>query len=325
MLVHTPSGLYCPAGGFHIDPSGNADQAIVTHAHGDHARPGNRHYWTATPGLELVRQRLPRAAVEALDHGERRRFGTVTVSLHPAGHILGSAQVRIEADDGTVWVVSGDYKRGPDPTCAPFEPLSCDVFVTEATFASPIYRWPDIEQVTGEILDWWRANQAAGRTSVLYCYALGKCQRILAQLRDRAPGPVLLHENAVGLTAIYERAGCALAPSTPLSRSARRAPAPESLVLAPPGVAGGRWMRRLRNPATAFASGWLMTRRGRASRGHEAGFVISDHADWPALLATARATGASTVLVMHGETSRLCHALGAEGIDARPARTALAG
>ena len=190
MIVESAQGLFCPGGAFHLDPFGPVERAVVTHAHGDHARAGSAAYLCTPQTAALIRRRVgDQALVETLEYGERRRIGDVTVSLHPAGHMLGSAQVRIEGAQG-VWVLSGDYKREPDPTCPPFEPLRCDVFVTEATYALPLFRWEEPASVAAAIAAWWQGN--ARKASVLFCYALGKAQRILAELARVADRPVLV-------------------------------------------------------------------------------------------------------------------------------------
>ena len=209
----TPSGLLCEAGGFHVDPWGPAPLAVITHVHGDHLRPGSDRYLCAAPSVPFLRKRLgPEARADGVPYGHRMRVGDALISFHPAGHVLGSAQVRIEAA-GEVWVVSGDYKRAPDPTCAPFEIVSCDVFVTEATFGLPIYRWEEPERVVADIFAWWSANREAGRASVLFCYAMGKAQRILAELAALTDRPVLVHGAVEGLVELYRAAGVRMLPT----------------------------------------------------------------------------------------------------------------
>ena len=242
----------------------------------------------------------------------------MTVSLHPAGHVLGSAQVRAERG-GEVWVVSGDYKRAPDPTCAPFEVVRCDVFVTEATFALPIYRWPDSQVVTKEIADWWSENRRAGRPSALFCYALGKAQRILAELHRLVSGGdrvVLTHGMVEALVALYRDAGVPMLPTQPLIEIPKRASLAGALVLAPILARGTPWTKRLGDHEAAFASGFMRLRKERRQRVVDRGFVLSDHADWPALLETAAATGARRVVATHGFAEPLARWLREErGLD----------
>ena len=312
----TPAGLWCEAGGFHLDPAGAADLAVVTHVHGDHLQLGSRRYLCAAPSLPFVYKRLgPETRAQGVPYGEKIRLGDVTVSFHPAGHVLGSAQVRIEKD-GEVWVVSGDYKRAPDPTCAPFEPLHCDVFITEATFALPIYRWEEPAAVVAQILAWWDANRAAGVASVLFCYAMGKAQRILAELDALVDRPVLVHGAVEGLVEIYRAAGVHMLPTQRVAETPRGRSFAGELILAPPAASGSTWMRRFgATRETAFASGWMRVRGTRRRKGFDRGFALSDHADWPALLETIEETGARRVLVTHGYSDELSRFLRERGLE----------
>lgn len=326
LLALTRAGLHCPEGGFHIDPSRGVEDAVITHSHADHARSGSRRYWCAQSNVALLRARIGASAqVHGVPFGQHFTLGKATVSFHPAGHILGSAQVRIELG-GQVWVVSGDYKRDEDPSCEPFEVVPCDVFVTEATFGQPVYRWPDVRtEVMPKVVEWWEQNAAEGKGSVLNCYSLGKTQRVLAELARFAkatalPKPrVLLHSSAMELTRIYAEAGIEM---TPFERvedctgdtSTRLV---GELAIVPPG-AGMRTLAKYGPFRSAFASGWILTRGGR-------GFVISDHADFDSLLRTIRETGAKKVLVTHGSDRDLSRSLRAQGIDAEPLDEVLGG
>jgi putative mRNA 3-end processing factor len=321
LITVTPEGLYCPLGGFHIDPWRPVERAVITHAHGDHARRGSRRYHGALPGLGLLRRRLgPEAIVEGHEFGAPLTFGDTTVSFHPAGHVLGSAQIRIEAA-GAVWVISGDYKRDPDPSCAPFEVVACDVFVTEATFALPIYRWDPIDQVMDGLLAWWGANAAAGRASVLFCYALGKAQRVLAEFAQRTDRPVFVHGAIDALLDAYRDEGIALAPTVAVGPRRKGESFAGELIIAPPSAFGSPWLRRFGDAGTAFASGWMRVRGNRRRRGFERGFVLSDHADWPALLRTIEQTGARRVLATHGYSDALARYLREIGLAAAPLET----
>lgn len=321
LIQPTNQGLYCAAGDFHIDPWRPVERAVITHAHADHARSGSQHYWAAQDGLGLLRRRLGKqAALNGLDYGETRQFGPVTVSLHPAGHVLGSAQIRV-AHGGEVWVASGDYKRDADPTCAPFEPVTCDTFITEATFALPVYRWPPVADVAADVHAWWQANAVAGRTTMLFCYALGKAQRLLAELPANTPGPIYLHGAVAPLTQDYRDAGITLPPTRTIGEAPPDEDYGTSLVIAPPSAAGSTWMRRFRRPLTGFASGWMRIRGNRRRRGHDRGFVISDHVDWPGLLQTIEDTGARQVLTTHGRADELVRYLNEKGLTARPLAT----
>jgi putative mRNA 3-end processing factor len=325
VIVETSAGLFCEAGGFHIDPWLPVERALVTHAHSDHARPGSARYLCAAPGKSLLEHRLPGAHVETLPYGEPRTVGDVRVSFHPAGHILGSAQIRLE-HRGEVWVVSGDYKRQTDPTCDAFEPIACHTFVTEATFGLPIYTWDDPGAVVDDIAAWWRGNREADRPSVLFCYVLGKAQRILAALAGRAEGPIHLHGAMCGLTDAYRDAGVEMAPAERVTDQMRGKALARSLVLAPLSARGTQWMRRLPNASDAFASGLMRVRGVRRQRAFDRGFALSDHADWGALLDTIAATGAARVLVTHGWSDALARYLREErGLETGVIRTAYEG
>ncbi|TMA26836.1 MAG: ligase-associated DNA damage response exonuclease [Deltaproteobacteria bacterium] len=313
MIVDSPQGLFCPGGPFHLDPLGPVQRAVITHAHGDHARAGNAAILCTPQTAALVKRRLGEGTViEILEYGERRRIGEVTVSLHPAGHMLGSAQVRIEGPAG-VWVLSGDYKREPDPTCAPFEPLRCDVFVTEASYALPIFRWDSAASVAAEIASWWQGN--ARKASLLFCYALGKAQRLLAELARVTERPVFVHGAVEPFAEIYRAAGVRMLPTRLIGEERSFA---GELVLAPITARGTPWMKRFRAFESGFASGLLRIRGTRRRRGFDRGFVISDHADWPGVLKTIRETGAQRVLAMHGHRDALVRWLREAGVDAAP-------
>ena len=313
MIVDSEQGLRCPDGRFHLDPLQPVERAVITHAHGDHARAGSASYLCSEDCAALIRRRVgPEARIETLAYGERRRIGEVTVSLHPAGHMLGSAQVRIEGRGG-VWVLSGDYKREADPTCAPFEPLPCDVFVTESTYALPLFRWDEPAAVAREIVGWWEGNP--GKASVLFCYALGKAQRLLAEIARLTDRPVWVHGAVESFAEIYRARGVKLSQTRHVAEEKGLL---GELVLAPLTARGTPWMKRFRAFETAFASGLLRIRGTRRRRGFDRGFVISDHADWPGLLATIRETGASRVLVVHGYREALVRWLRESGLDAAP-------
>lgn len=316
-------GLACGAGGFWIDPWRPVDLAVVTHAHADHARPGCARYLAAAPGVPLLRRRLgPDAVVEGVPFGEPVRSGNVTLSFHPAGHVLGSAQVRI--DDGhSAWVVSGDFKREADPTCDAYQPVRCDVLVTEATFALPIYRWRSGGEVVGEIRDWWQRARESGRCAVLFCYALGKAQRVLAELHALGiEEEVALHGAIAPLVDIYRDASIAMPPTTAVADAPDGVRWRGRLVLAPPSAAGSPWLRRFQPYTTAFASGWMRVRGNRRRRGVDRGFVLSDHADWPGLLQSVTESGARDVRCTHGYADVLARYLRDQGLEASVLETA---
>jgi putative mRNA 3-end processing factor len=319
LLVLRPEGLYCPAADVYIDPWRPVARAIITHAHADHARRGHGAYLAHEASAPLLRARLGNdIALQTLPYGERLWLHGVEVSLHPAGHVLGSAQVRL-AHGGQVWVVSGDYRVEPDGTCTPFEPVRCDVFITESTFGLPIYRWRPQAQLMAEIRAWWQANAAQGRASVLYTYALGKAQRVLAGL-DRGPGPIVVHGAVHAINHAYEQAGVRLPTAVPIDAVAK-ADWTRALVLAPPATQGSAWLRRLGDYADAMVSGWMQVRGQRRRRGVDAGFALSDHADWSGLLQAIVATGAPHVRVTHGYVAPLVRYLIEQGLDAQALAT----
>ena len=314
LIQVTDRGLYCAAGGFFVDPWAAVDRAIITHAHSDHAGPGSNQYLCTRSGAEVLRFRLGEASIESLDYGESLTLGGVRVSLHPAGHILGSAQLRME-HRGEVWVVSGDYKLDSDATCASFEPVRCNTFISESTFGLPIYRWPSQAEVFAEIHAWWHANQQADRASVLFGYSLGKAQRVLAGL-DASLGNIFTHGAVERMNSAYRAAGVWL----PATRHAASMPAGTSwkgaLILAPPLAQGSAWLRRFTPASTAFVSGWMQIRGARRRRAVDRGFVLSDHADWPGLLAAIDATGAQRVWLTHGYSDVVARCLLEQGKEA---------
>jgi putative mRNA 3-end processing factor len=325
MLSEREAGLFCEAGGFYIDPWGSVDRALITHAHGDHARLGSRAYLCADSCRPLLTRRFgSEAIVESLPYGEVSTIGGVRVSFHPAGHILGSAQIRLEGSEG-VHVIAGDYKRAPDPTCAPFEPVTCDTFITESTFGLPIYRWDSTDTVIAEILEWWDRNRADGRTSALFCYSIGKVQRILAELARVTDRPAFVHGMMLPMIDVYREAGIAMLPVSSATEQPRGKKFAGELVLAPLSARGTPWMRRMGDHSDAFASGLMRVRGVRRQRAFDRGFVLSDHADWPALLDTISETCASRILVTHGYAEPLARHLRESGLDSGVIRTAWEG
>jgi putative mRNA 3-end processing factor len=326
MLIQpTGRGLYCAAGDFYIDPWQPVGRAVITHAHGDHARPGSAAYLSARRGVAVLQTRLgPEARIEGLDYGEARVMNGVKVSLHPAGHVLGSSQVRIEAGDGEVWVVSGDYKLDPDPTCEPFEAVRCDTFVTESTFGLPIYRWRTPGEVFAEVNAWWRANAAQGRASVLFGYAFGKAQRILASV-DASIGPIIVHGAVDVLDRGYRECGVRLPETRMVTDFEAKKDFAGALVVAPPSAQSTPWLKRFGDYSDAFASGWMAIRGARRRRAVDKGFVLSDHADWPSLNRAIAATGAARIFVTHGHTAPLVQWLQEGGLEAHTMKTEFEG
>jgi putative mRNA 3-end processing factor len=320
LLQVTDRGLYCEAGGFHVDPWRPVERAIVTHAHGDHICRGCGVYLCSREGRDVLRMRIgPDAVIETLEYGETVFPKGAQVSLHPAGHIRGSAQVRIE-HRGEVWCVSGDYKLAPDPTCTRFETVRCHTFITESTFGLPIYRWQPAETTYSEVDRWRRANQEAGRTSVLFAYALGKAQRLIAGV-DSSIGPIFCHGAVESVNTTYRNAGVPLPATALVSTELKRSDWSDALIVAPPSARGTTWMRRFGDVSTGFASGWMTVRGARRRRRVDRGFTLSDHADWPGLHQAIRDTGASRVLVTHGSTAVMVRWLEEQGFEASSLRT----
>ena len=316
-----PNGLYCEPGDFYIDPVRPVDRAVITHAHSDHARPGHRSVLASAATLALMRTRMGEAAAgdtqQPLAWGERLRIGEATVWLQPAGHVLGSAQVAIEWQ-GSRTVISGDYKRQPDPTTPGFVAIPCDVFVTEATFALPVFRHPDPAAEIARLLD--SVALFPERTHVVGCYALGKCQRLIALLRAAGwEKPIWLHGALMPLCKTYEALGVALGDLRPATVAAK-ADLVGQIVLAPPGSIADRWARRLADPVVCLASGWMRVRQRAKSRGVELPLVISDHSDWDELNATVDEVGAPEVWVTHGREEALIYAAAQRGIRGRALR-----
>jgi putative mRNA 3-end processing factor len=316
VLQPTPSGLYCSDGDFYIDPRRPVKRAVITHAHADHARAGSASYLCARDGKSLLQARLgPEANVQTLGYAEVLTLNSVKVSLHPAGHILGSAQVKIDKG-GELTVVSGDFKLAADPTCEPYEPLRCDTFISECTFGLPIFRWPRPEQVLREIRSWWLANRDQNRTSVLFAYALGKAQRILSGLNADI-GPILTHGAVEKINCCYRAAGVTL-PATRYIGELENSKIPAgALVIAPPSADNPLWMRRFPHRSRALASGWMRIRGNRRRRSVDRGFVLSDHSDWNGLVKTIQNTGAEKIKLTHGYAAEMARWLQDKQVDAQ--------
>lgn len=324
LITVRPEGLYCPAGNFHIDPWKPVDTALITHAHADHAYGGHQHYYATAVSEGILRRRLGKDInLSGVTYGDSIKLGDTWVSFHSAGHVLGSAQVRVE-HKGEVWAISGDYKRDADPSCEPFEVVECDTFITESTFGLPVYRWDSGEVTAEQIYQWWQGDPS--RPSLLFCYSFGKSQRVLAELAKLTDKTVYLHGAVHHLTAIYREVGVKMVPTIPVSEMDKSYKFAGDLIISPPSGHRSSWMKRFKRPQTAFASGWMAVRGARRRRGYERGFVLSDHADWPGLIDTVRQTKAKTVYVTHGQNDVLSRYLRERmGLNASPLKTLFEG
>ena len=316
-LYPTPRGLYCEPGDFYIDPAFAVPRAVITHGHGDHARPGHRKALATPETLAIMRTRfqdMPDTEQQALKYGESVRIGEVEVGFAPAGHILGSAQA-VLAYRGQRIVVSGDYKRRPDPTCPPFEPVPCDVFITEATFALPVFRHPPD---TGEIARLLHSVRLfPDRAHLIGVYALGKCQRLIMLLREAGwDQPIYLHGALAGMCGLYESLGVPLGPLA-LVAGLPKGALKGQIVLAPPSALQDRWARGLPDPVLGYASGWMNVKQRAKQRGVELPLIISDHADWDELTRTLDEVGAPEVWITHGNDEALAYWATARGLRAR--------
>jgi putative mRNA 3-end processing factor len=318
ILLPTPAGLYCGLGGFHIDPTRPVDKAVITHGHSDHARPGHGSVLATPETLDLMGLRYGSnfaGTAQAARYGERLTVGGATVTFHPAGHVLGSAQVAVE-HDGLRIVASGDYKDVADPTCARFELTKCDVFITEATFGLPVFRHGDPD---GEIAKLLRSVALfPERAHLVGAYSLGKAQRVIALIRKAGyERPIYLHGALESITAYYQSRGVSLG-ELRAARDADKSQRAGAIVLCPPSALNELWSRRFPDPVTAFASGWMRVRARGRQRGVALPLVISDHADWDGLTATIAATGAGEIWVTHGQEDALVHFSMTHGLKARP-------
>jgi putative mRNA 3-end processing factor len=354
LVALTERGLFCEAGGFYVDPHRVVETAIVTHAHSDHARRGSARYLTVNSGIGVLRERIGKnIQAQGFAYGETFQMGRTKVSFHSSGHILGSAQVRIECD-GEVWLCSGDYKRDPDPSCEPFESVKCDTFITEATFGTPKFAWPKDRNHGADIAAWWEEMSAQGKNAVIFGYSLGKAQRILAELAPYAKKPVLIYHTVVGISDRYREEGITLAPTRELMNALEELNPIESqnleertqgdlfqqgtgdctpvlgvldsnirakgvlrgeLIIAPPSIFDEKFASRLGRYETAFASGWMQTQSAHGNGRYDRGVVMSDHADWNDLNRTILETGAKRVFVQHRNGTLIRH-LRKQGIDA---------
>ncbi len=320
LLEFTDKGIYCPQGKFYIDPWKPVDRAVITHAHSDHARWGSRHYLCHTHSLPLLKLRLGENSYQATEWGERILLNGVSVSLHPAGHIIGSSQVRVEYN-GEVWVFSGDYKLSNDGISGCFEPLRCHTFITESTFGLPIYNWKPQEAVYEEIRNWINHNKGNGYSSVLLAYSLGKAQRVLQAIRETADR-IFVHGAIWNTHETLVQAGFNLGEVIRVQPDTPKELLKGAVVIAPPSAEGSSWMKRFSPYATGICSGWMQVRGNARRRNADAGFALSDHADWNELLTAIKMTGAENIFVTHGFQAVLSRYLSEKGLRAAEVKTA---
>jgi len=318
LLTFTEKGIYCEKAGVYLDPWKPVDKAIITHGHADHSRFGHKQYITHLANIPIIKHRLGNISVSGKNWGETFVINNVKFCFYPAGHIIGSSQVRV-AHQGEVWVFSGDYKTEDDELCTPFEAVKCHTFITECTFGLPAFKWLPQKEVFSDINQWWSDNEAEGKTSVLFGYSLGKAQRLLKHL-DLSTGKVYTHAAIENMNEVI-RPMVPLPPTTRITKETTKKELKGHLVLAPPSAQGTSWLRKMAPYETASASGWMAFRGARRRRAVDKGFVLSDHCDWPGLMGSIEATGASKIICTHGYSDIFSRFLREEGYDARTEET----
>ena len=315
MLEFKENGLYCTQGDFYIDPWRPVPLAIITHAHSDHARWGCQHYLSHHLSAPILRLRLGAdISLETLEYQETIYINGVKITLHPAGHIIGSAQIRLEYG-GEIWVVSGDYKVEEDNISTPFEPVQCHTFITECTFGLPVFNWQPQAIIMDEIHTWWNRNRTEGKTSVLFGYPLGKTQRLLKNL-DPNNGTVLAHGAVWNTNEAFRNIGVDLPAMELITKETDAKKFEGAMILAPPSALGTSWMRKFKSKETAMVSGWMNLRGAKRRRPVDKGFILSDHADWKGLLWAIKETGATKILATHGYKSTFAKYLSEQGYEA---------
>jgi putative mRNA 3-end processing factor len=324
LIEFTDRGLYCPPADVFIDPWQPVDRAIITHAHSDHSRWGMKYYLAHRQSEQIMRLRLGQdIRLETLEYNEAVDINGVEVSLHPAGHIFGSAQVKLTYR-GETWVASGDYKLEDDGFTVPFAPVRCHTFITESTFGLPIYRWQPQVEIMQDINDWWRGNQAQGKASLIGAYALGKAQRIIDGV-DRNIGPILVHGAVANVNEALIAGGAKLPALERVSASTTKETIARSLIIAPSSAFNSLWVNKLKPYRLGIASGWMNIRGAKRRRAADRGFVLSDHADWPGLNQAIAETGAERVYVTHGFTAAFSRWLREQGYESAEVKTSYEG
>lgn len=315
LLINTKNGLYCPQADVFIDPTGRVDRAVITHGHADHARPGHQRYLCTVDAAPVIKFRLTsNINIQTLPYGASVNINGVKISFHPAGHIIGSAQVRLEYK-GETWVVSGDYKLGSDGISAPFEPVHCHTFITESTFGMPIYQWKEQAFLMNEINDWWKKNQQNGIVSVIQAYSLGKAQRIIRNI-DNTIGTIITHPSVESTNAVLRQQGINMAETSELNSKITKQQLLSGLIIAPPGTVENLLKSKGYTVSVAAASGWMAIQKYRQRGGIDKGFVLSDHADWNELNKAVKDCKAERVLVTHGYEDIFSKWLNEQGIEA---------
>lgn len=323
LLEVNDSGIYCAQADVYIDPWKPVQRALITHAHGDHARSGSSYYLAHKASKEVLFLRLGDIQLQTVEYEEPILINGVRFSFHPAGHIMGSAQIRVEYQ-GEIWVVSGDYKTEEDKTCTPFQPVRCHTFITESTFGLPVYSWQSEQEIFQEVNQWWNQNAEAGKASVLFGYSLGKAQRILANV-DPSIGSIFVHGAVHNTNKALAKDGLLLPETHYAGREVKKSEYKGSLIVAPPSAMATPWMNKFKPFSTGIASGWMTLRGARRRRAVDRGFILSDHADWAGLNQAIQATGAERVYVTHGYTHVFSRWLRSQGYDAHEMQTLYTG
>lgn len=319
LIEFSDKGLYCRAGGFYIDPWKPVDYALITHGHSDHARWGSKAYLCHTQTKPILEIRLGPGTYQTAEWNQPTYINGVRVTFHPAGHIIGSSQIRLEYN-GEVWVFSGDYKVEDDGISGVFEPVKCHTFITECTFGLPIYNWKPQQEIYADIKDWVQSNQSVGKTSVLFAYSLGKAQRLLQPLSEVAP-VILAHGAVYNVHTALQRAGWQLPDVTRVTPDTPKETLKSAVVIAPSSAEGTAWMKKFAPYSTGVCSGWMQVRGNRRRRNADAGFALSDHADWKGLLEAVKSTGAERVYATHGFQSAFSRYLTEQGIEGKEVKT----
>jgi len=320
LIKFTKKGIYCPEANFYIDPWSKVDKAVITHAHSDHARKGHNSYLSHNDSVGILKYRLGQSiSIQGVAYNKKININGVDLSFHPAGHIVGSSQIRI-ANKKEVWVISGDYKLENDNLSQPFEPVKCDFFVTESTFGLPVFQWKKQESVFNEINSWWSKNVSVNRPSLISAYSLGKAQRIIQNV-DHSIGPIYTHGAIENTNQVLRESGINIKETTLIADQSKSS-LNKGLIICPPSALGSAWVNKFKNPSLAMASGWMATRGNRRRRNADIGFVLSDHADWNDLNKAVKLTEAKKIFVTHGYSDIYSKWLNHQGIESQTVETA---